>query len=73
MRSPKVSKKAKCHLNLDLALPLDQQHMLTSLAAGKNMEAICVIYMNEVSGNYIQTSSGKCMAENLKGKIHEQL
>ena len=37
------------------------------------MEAICVIYMNEVSGNYIQTSSGKCMAGNLQGKIHEQL
>jgi len=37
------------------------------------MEAICVIYMNEVSGNYIQTSSGKCMAENLKGKMDEQL
>ncbi len=34
MRSPKVSKKAKCPLNLDL----DQQHMLTSLAAGKNNE-----------------------------------
>ena len=43
------------------------------MASVKNMEAICVIYMNEVSGNYIQTSSGKCMAENLKGKIHEQL
>ena len=42
MRSPKVSKKAKCHLDLALALPLaldlDQQHMLTSLAAGKNSE-----------------------------------
>ena len=38
MRSPKVSKKAKCHLDLPLALDLDQQHMLTSLAAGKNNE-----------------------------------
>ena len=27
--------KAKCHLDLALALDLDQQHMLTSLAAGK--------------------------------------
>ena len=37
------------------------------------MEAICVKRMNEVSGNSIQTSSGKCVDENLKGKIHEQL
>ena len=46
MRSPKVSKKAKCHLDLDLALPLplDQQHMLTSLAAGKN----CVFLKREL-------------------------
>ena len=38
MRSPKVSKKAKCPLDLDLDLDLDQQHMLTSLAAGKKHE-----------------------------------
>ena len=31
-------KKAKRHLHLPLALNLDQQHMLTSLAAGKNGE-----------------------------------
>ena len=30
--------KAKCHLDLALDLDLDQQHMLTSLAAGKNSE-----------------------------------
>ena len=39
MRSPKVSKKAKCHLALPLAL--DQQHMLTSLVAGKKVKRSC--------------------------------
>ena len=53
--------------------PLFGQCKIRTIASVKNMEAICVIYMNEVSGNYIQTSSGKCMAENLKGKINEQL
>ena len=31
-------KKAERHLPMPLALDLDQQHMLTSLAAGKNNE-----------------------------------
>ena len=45
MRSPKVSKKAKCHLDLALDLDLDQQHMLTSLAAGKK----CLTYFQRVA------------------------
>ena len=39
MRSPNFSKKAQnCHL----ALALDQQHMLTSLAAGKKSKELCI-------------------------------
>ena len=34
----KFQKKTERHLPLPLALDLDQQHMLTSLAAGKNNE-----------------------------------
>ena len=65
MRSPKVSKKAKCHLDLDLALPLDQQHMLTSLAAGKNTELVKEI---ESFGNFPFSSrlSKTCRISSLK-------
>ena len=54
MRSPKISKKAKCHLDLDLALPLDQQHMLTSLAAGKNDFFDMLVENSNISDNIPQ-------------------